>query len=237
MPVALCHDLWLVDVCVSTRQPTGLDSSPEGPLAPLPKQVHRELPSRDVARTGQALRSQALVLSFLRRPPDPLTYHSDSKWSPLFGKQPLEIAGRVWAPSKKTKSPTLSSLFGFPVLLEGGRGQKVGKEGRWVFSSSRRGRDMFSLLHSARPCRQAESEVADFFFYLTLSAYKWYAVFTGNLWLDPLSIPTMKELWWPDYSFSILSAVPRPHPRSLTVIKQGIIELEREDICLKRRGE
>lgn len=93
---------------------------------------------------------------------------------------------------------------------------------------------MFSLLHSARPCKRVESEVGGFFFYLTLSAYKWCAVFTGNLWLDPLSIPTVKELWWPDCGFSISSAAPRPPPRSLTVIKQGIIELEREDICLKR---
>lgn len=30
LPVALCRDLWFVDVCASTRQPMGLDSSPEG---------------------------------------------------------------------------------------------------------------------------------------------------------------------------------------------------------------
>lgn len=70
-----------------------------------------------------------------------------------------------------------------------------------------------------------------------LSAYKWCAVFTGNLWLDPLSIPTVKELGWPDDSFSISSAAPRPRPRCLPVIKRGIVELEREDICLQRRGE
>lgn len=31
LPVALCRDLWFIDGCASTRQPMGLDSSPEGP--------------------------------------------------------------------------------------------------------------------------------------------------------------------------------------------------------------